>query len=139
MKEKLSLLIAEDDHELRELLVAVAERALGDMFHTNVREAGDGNEAIEILKEGGTDLVVLDLVMPERTGLEVLKWRLTQPHLLEIPIIVLSGDSASLWETAEWEELSIFTFLVEKPATEIGLGQKLRVASNQILQKRLSA
>lgn len=54
-------------------------------------EAADGPEALERARLGGYDVVVLDITMPGRSGLEVLKdLRLEQPKL---PVLVLSMHS----------------------------------------------
>src|SRR6478672_5549756 len=63
----------------------------------------DGQEAIDYLS--ATDLyadraghplpclIILDLKLPHRTGMEVLKWMRTQPELQCVPVIVHSGSA----------------------------------------------
>jgi DNA-binding NarL/FixJ family response regulator len=62
---------------------------LGEEFEAaEFEEAGTGEEAIEIVKREAFDLVVLDLSMPGRGGLDALKEvRSTNPRL---PVLVLS-------------------------------------------------
>ena len=84
----LRILIA-DDHAivrkgLREILREGAENAL-------VEEASNGREAVEKARAQQWDVVVLDITMPEMTGLEVLReLNREQPNL---PIIMLSMHS----------------------------------------------
>jgi two-component system copper resistance phosphate regulon response regulator CusR len=64
----MQLLIAEDERRVRAFLArGLAEEGFA------VREAADGDEALAALREGGVDLVVLDWMLPRRTGLEVLR------------------------------------------------------------------
>lgn len=54
-----------------------------------VAEAEDGRGVLEILRQGGVDLIVLDLNMPEQSGLDTLAAiRMRAP---ELPVLVLSG------------------------------------------------
>ena len=56
-----------------------------------VDEAADGKEAIQKLGEGPFDLVVADIIMPERDGLEVIMFlKKAHPH---IKIIAISAPS----------------------------------------------
>lgn len=61
------LLIAEDTRDLNRALVAVLQH---DGYE--VVSAFDGQEALDLLDEGGYDGVVLDIMMPRKSGLQVL-------------------------------------------------------------------
>jgi DNA-binding response OmpR family regulator len=61
-----TILICEDDHNLRQLVRAV----LGDGYR--FLEAHDGDEALRVALRNRPDLIILDLMMPGRSGLEVL-------------------------------------------------------------------
>ena len=56
-----------------------------------VKEAVDGAEALEQLKSDGFDLLMLDIVMPNKDGWEVLKEVRSNPKMKDIPIIVLTA------------------------------------------------
>lgn len=45
---------------------------LTEMGHQVVGEAGDGDEAVRVFKEAKPELVLLDLIMPGKTGMEAL-------------------------------------------------------------------
>jgi len=62
-----TVLVVEDEREIRELLRRYLERA-----GLAARTTGSGAEAIRLLGEGGIDLVVLDLGLPDIDGLDVL-------------------------------------------------------------------
>lgn len=63
------------------------------VFSCNILDAGDGEEALSVVREEPPDLIILDVRMPRMDGYEFLK------HLREIdndiPVIMLTGDSSS--------------------------------------------
>ena len=68
--DKLRIIVADDERPAREFLKNIL-REFDDA--EIVGEAADGAEAIEIIKTQKPDLALLDLQMPETTGLEVVK------------------------------------------------------------------
>lgn len=78
------LLISEDQQTLREIL---KKRLKEDGF--SVDDAPDGEEAIALLQHTQFDLVVLDIMMPHKTGLEVLTWMRTQN--IQTPVLMLTA------------------------------------------------
>ena len=81
------VLIAEDDPSIRRMLT-VTLRTYG--YQT--AEACDGGEALEAMRAGQADLVVLDLMMPKVTGWQVLAERAADPKLRRIPVIVVTAE-----------------------------------------------
>jgi DNA-binding response OmpR family regulator len=61
-----TILVCEDDASLRELICAI----LRDEF--DVSEAADGDEAIALARAVRPELMVLDIMLPGRSGLEVI-------------------------------------------------------------------
>ena len=55
-------------------------------------DARDGGEALEAMRAGQTDLVLLDLMMPKVTGWDVLAERAAAPELRKIPVIVITAE-----------------------------------------------
>ena len=53
--------------------------------------AVDGNEAIAFAKEKVPDIILLDLIMPEKNGFETLEELKKMPETKDIPVIVLSN------------------------------------------------
>jgi two-component system response regulator MprA len=83
-----SILLVEDDHELHSAMTAILEaegyRVIG---------AFDGEEAINRLREGARpSVVVLDLMLPRKDGLQFRAEQLADPELAPIPVILYSGD-----------------------------------------------
>ena len=83
-----TLLVIDDSEHSRELL----ERYLARQGH-RVLTATSGIEALEILGRMPVDLIFLDLVMPEMSGLELLSHLKADPLLRAVPVIVVSGIS----------------------------------------------
>lgn len=92
--------------EERHVLVADDEAHIGRIIKIKLEQgpfrvslAFDGQEAIEILeKENGADLVVLDLMMPRMSGLDVLDHMRGRPEWAAIPIIVLTAAGEAKYE-----------------------------------------
>ena len=83
-----TVLIAEDVEINRMLLGTILEEEY------DVRYASDGAETLKILREekDRISLLLLDLMMPEVDGIEVLRTMKSDPVLRNIPVIVLTGD-----------------------------------------------
>jgi CheY-like chemotaxis protein len=53
--------------------------------------AGDGESALEVLKQENPDLVTLDLQMPNETGTRFYRNMIKDKHFKDTPVIVISG------------------------------------------------
>jgi len=82
------ILIVEDEGLLRELLV---EKMNIEGFKTF--SASDGKEGLDIALKELPDLVLLDLLMPNMGGMEVLKHLREDERGRDIPVIILSNLS----------------------------------------------
>ncbi len=89
-----TILICEDDGNLRKLIQLV----LGDSYV--FVEATDGHEAVELAQKISADLVVLDLMLPGRSGFDVLAALHDRSSSDGTPVVVISAwshaDSAAL-------------------------------------------
>jgi CheY-like chemotaxis protein len=81
-----SLLVVDDIEPNREVLARTLER-LG----YRVTGAENGRRALEVLETTNIDLVLLDIVMPEMDGYQVLEQRQADPRLRSIPFIMISA------------------------------------------------
>ncbi|AXS80149.1 EAL domain-containing protein [Dechloromonas sp. HYN0024] len=82
-----NVLIVDDEPRFRR---AYMELLAGDQ--RSITEASTGQEAIAILKEGKTDLVILDLMLPDISGLEIMEWMTT--HRIDTSVIIFSADKS---------------------------------------------
>jgi CheY-like chemotaxis protein len=81
-----SILLVDDDKDFRVMLHAMLRRA-----GYQVREAQNGNEALALHRERPSDVIILDLLMPEKEGIEtILELRRTHAN---VKIIAISGSS----------------------------------------------
>lgn len=83
------ILLVDDDSDIRELMrLYIAAEGL------EVIEAGNGKEAIEMLKNGSVNLVVLDIMMPYMDGWELC--REIRRRLPDLPLLMVTakGESA---------------------------------------------
>lgn len=83
-----TLLVIDDNEQSRELL----SRYLVRQGH-QVLDAASGAEAMRILASTPVDLLFLDLVMPEMSGMELLRRIKADPKLRAVPVIIVSGIS----------------------------------------------
>jgi CheY-like chemotaxis protein len=87
-----TILVCDDDPSLRELVRAV----LGPRYE--FVEAADGTEALTLARELKPDLVVLDVMLPGLSGIEVLEALRQDDELKSMPVVVITA-----WSHAEIE------------------------------------
>ena len=87
-----TILVCDDDASLRELVRAV----LGTGYR--FLEAADGTEALAAARELSPDLIVLDVMLPGLSGIEVLEEIRGDEQLSDLPVVVITA-----WSHAEIE------------------------------------
>jgi phosphate regulon transcriptional regulator PhoB len=85
------ILVVEDEKEIRDLLKYNLERA-----GFRVAAFGDGDEALQRLFASRPDAVVLDLMLPGRSGLEILREVRGEPATRDLPVMVLTARGAEM-------------------------------------------
>lgn len=120
-----SILIVDDEDSIRRTL-----REILEYEKYSVEEAVDGDEALSKIRANVYDLVLLDVKMPKRDGMEVLA--IVGEEFPELPVVMISGHGAI--ETAvEATKLGAFDF-VEKPPD---LNRLLLTLRNALDRKQL--
>jgi len=84
MKQR--ILVVDDDREVVRLMRAYLEQAAYEVL-----VAYDGETAVHVLRREQPDLVLLDLMLPGRDGLELTRLIRSDPALAHIPIIMLTA------------------------------------------------
>ena len=82
-----ALLVVDDNEDNRYTLT----RRLSREGYANIATATNGREALELLQAKPIDLVLLDIMMPDMNGYEVLEHLKTDPQLRHIPVIMISA------------------------------------------------
>lgn len=87
------ILFIEDDFNLVRALKEFIEKE-GFKFIS----AFDGAEGLELIKKESPDLILLDLILPKKSGLDVLKEIKSDEKLAKIPVMILTnlGDSKNI-------------------------------------------
>ena len=99
LQKKEKLLIVDDSRFQR----VVFREMLAEKFE--ILEVVDGKECLEIIKKNGNniDIVLLDLVMPNMDGFEVLRKRQTIKEFESIPVIALTTSNEISFQTEAFE------------------------------------
>ena len=80
------ILIVDDEPRMRS-----STRAILEKDYWNILECGSGREAIDILKSRSVDLVLLDINLPDISGLEIMQW--IADNNITASVVVVSGDT----------------------------------------------
>lgn len=90
-QENQSVLVVDDNQDVRDLVVLFLS---ADGFH--VFSASNGEEALAILKSNPIDLVLLDVMMPGKSGIQVLSEIRTHSNksVREIPVMMITAKSS---------------------------------------------
>ena len=84
-----TVLICDDEPSLRELIRVSLDGPY------EFAEADDGEESLEMARRLRPDLVILDMMMPRRNGLEVLTELRRDTNLAQTAVIVLTAQPAT--------------------------------------------
>jgi len=125
---KTSILIIEDEEDIRELVKYNLQRENFDVL-----EAESGEEGLKLVERVVPDLVLLDLMLPGKDGLEICRMLKRNPRTQNIPVVMM---------TARGEESDIITGLelgaddyVVKPFSPKVLGARVKA----VLRRKASA
>lgn len=93
------ILIVEDDAPTAELVKTVLESA----GHT-INSAGNGLEAIRLIKTDKPELVLMDVMMPVMNGFQALSILKNDPETDQVPVVMLTARSGDLDMAHGWAE-----------------------------------
>jgi two-component system, NtrC family, response regulator AtoC len=131
MTRPLRVLVADDERNLRELMV----RELGRRGH-EVEGVGDGVTALERIAEGTYDVVVLDMKMPRKEGIEVLR---DLAAASESPQVIVMTGFQDVANAVEAMKLGAYDYLT-KPAKieELDILVRKAAEKGQLLRENVA-
>ncbi|MCH7551795.1 response regulator [Patescibacteria group bacterium] len=106
------------------------QKTLGDVLSKEgykILAALDGEVGARLAKEKTPDLILLDLVLPKMTGLEVLKQLRGDEETKDIPVIVLT-NSEDMQDIQQVMDLGATTYLVKSNYELQEVVQKIKTA-----------
>lgn len=117
-----TILLCEDEE-----FVARSYKRKLELEGYDVRHACDGQEALDMFRSGPVDLVLMDLMMPLKTGFEVLAeiQNGTNEELKKIPIVVAS-NLGQLSDIEEAKKLGAVDFIVKSNVSLKEMADKVK-------------
>jgi DNA-binding NtrC family response regulator len=131
MHDRVRVLVVDDDADVRRLLGAVLARS-----RCTVVEAGSGHEAMVVLGREEVDVVVVDIQLPDLSGLDVIRW--ARGAEIDTEFVVLTGH-ADVETAVEAMRLGAYDF-VAKPWKNAELAEVVaKAAEKKALRRENSA
>jgi CheY-like chemotaxis protein len=101
-----------------------------------VQQAANGREALERLRESKPDLILLDLMMPEMDGFQVVATLQKEPAWRDIPVIVITALELDAKDRARLN-FGVETVLVKDAFRPAELVDRIRrITENQDARRR---
>lgn len=122
-----NVLIVDDSQTMRTVIkktVTISGFEIGECW-----EAGDGQEALEVLNARWVDVVLTDLNMPRMNGLELLKALKADENTRHIPVVLITTEGS---ETRVQEAYALgIAGYIQKPFYP----EAIRDALNQVMEQ----
>jgi len=115
------ILVVDDSAAIRKILTRVL-RQTGMAIQT-IHEAGDGEEALTVLRGHRIDLILSDINMPKMDGLQLLASLKASPQWNTIPVVMITTEGGET-KVAEAVKLGASGY-VRKPFTADQIKEKL--------------
>jgi two-component system chemotaxis response regulator CheY len=115
------VLIVDDSAAIRKILQRVLRQTA--MNIGTIHEAGDGQQALEVLKSQSVDLVLTDINMPNMNGIEFLAAVKGSPQWHNIPVVMITTEGGEA-KVGEAVRLGAAGY-VRKPFTADQIREKL--------------
>src|SRR3954465_9456147 len=125
---RIRVLVAEDDDNARGLLIEL----LSTLGHIVVAEVANGREAFERAKDVVPDVVLLDVHMPDGSGIEAAE-KITQ-SIPGVAVVLFSGDHTLTLSDRDVTATAAIAFL-PKPAPPRVLDSTIRLAATRAKER----
>lgn len=125
-KQNTKVLVADDEDSLRVLLKAVINSEEGFDFS----EAVDGEEVLAIVTENKPEILILDVMMPGKTGFEVCEILKQDSRFKDIEIVILTAKGQE--SDQEWAKSCGADYFLRKPFSPLELIDILKSIKNKL-------
>jgi CheY-like chemotaxis protein len=105
------VMIVEDD----KFFISLISKKLADNGLSSVA-ANDGKTALELVVKESPDIIILDIMLPDMDGFEILKRIKEMPSAMDIPVVFLS-NLGSREDIMKGRELGATNFLIKATVT----------------------
>ena len=122
----LDILIAEDEPSILESLDFILKRA-----GWSVESVTDGDAALVALRRGRPRMVVLDVMLPQRSGFEVLKLIRADAAMRDLPVLILTAKGQAQ-DKRTAEELGADGFVTKPYANADVVGAVRRLLGEEV-------
>jgi CheY-like chemotaxis protein len=112
------ILVVDDEPDVRNFLAACIEDA-----GFQVETARDGEEALEKIAANPPDLMTLDMVMPRKSGINVIRTLRQDERHTNLPVIVITAHARDEFGSDDFKDFNAFAsglrprYTMEKPVT----------------------
>ncbi|TFW20233.1 response regulator [Massilia arenosa] len=120
-----TILYVEDDLHVR----TTAKLVLEVIGKYDVCECASGEEALQLAREIAPDLVLLDVMMPELDGIQLLHALRRLPHMADVPALFVTART-SAYDIERYMEAGAIG-IIPKPLVPLRLTDQLRTAWEQ--------
>ncbi len=120
------VLVIEDDIFLSQLLTNRLQKA-----GVSVIRAADGEEGLQMLRANLPNLVLLDLILPKKSGFEVLEEMRADPTLQGVPVIIVSnlGQESDI---SKGKKLGAVEYFVKAKTSIDGLVERVKAILTEV-------
>lgn len=120
-----SILVVEDDKLSQNIISRILKTK-----NYNISTASNGKIAIQMMEKHVPDLVLLDVMMPEMSGMDTLKWIKSQHP--DMPVIMLSCLDQQGKAAREAKELGAIDFIGKPPDFQALLGKVDKILGQEL-------
>jgi two-component system response regulator DesR len=132
----MNILLAEDQAMVRGALAALLTLAADGLNDINITEVEDGDKAMQLLKSQHFDLLLTDIEMPGRSGLELSQWLQQQRSSTKVIILTTFGRAGYIKRALEFD---VGGFLLkDAPCDDLITAIKQVMAGKRVIDPELA-
>jgi len=90
------VLVVDDDQELQDLIVRMLKSCDSELV---IDTASTGEQALDHLRQGTVDLMLLDIILPDMNGRQIIEWKEADGAIKDVPVVIVSALDPSDHET----------------------------------------